>query len=504
MPVEFGRLGPMVKVASGGVGTVYWLTSFTLPGHSGPLAYKDVHGAPMLKDQQRREAIASMVAAVAIREAMNSADQDALDRYTTWPLVTVEQGGSTVGIVMPLLEDDFFVTAKPAGGQSTRRVFEFAYLSTSDTYMKNMGIDRTPMNDPLVRLSLSAQLAFAIGLLHKHNIVYGDLSLKNAAVAGNPPRLRLLDCDAAADLNDQARKQMHSPSFIPPEIANKSQKLQDLGTDVYKLGLCILRSLVTGQGVTQLKDARALGRNNTLDAAGVDLVGRAVSDVRGDRPTAKELCVYLEQTILARAHPPVIQEANLNRGAMPRGTDVVVTWRVDGATRLRILGPNGLVVDIDRPDGHPKGYSITPPGSGDVVVEATNKYGTGELTAGYVSLYDLPSVDYPKLPSPQVPAVPAVQIPAVLSALPPRPVVTTATHPVPRLDAPDLSPLLAQIGPVLPSDTFLAPGRRAAHRMQGVQQETSAEIADLITETLASATAAVRRATTTNTRGSRP
>jgi Protein kinase domain len=501
MPVEFDRLGPMTEIAAGGVGTVYRLASFRLPGHTGALAFKDVHPAPKLTGAQRAEAIRSMETAVALRDAMAPADQAALDEYTAWPLLTVERGGSTVGIVMPLLPDDFFVTARPPGAPSKRRVFEFAYLSPTDNFMKNLGVDRTPMNDPLVRLSLNAQLAFAVALLHKHGIVYGDLSLKNAAVAANPPRLKLLDCDAAAALTDLTRKQMHSPNFKPPEIANNSQTRQDLETDAYKLGLCMLRSLVTGQGVTQLKDPQELARTNALDPAGVDLVTRALSAVRTDRPTAKELCLYLQRTVLAQANPPRIRAAALNRQAMPRGTDVVVSWSVEGATSVRILGPNGLVVDIAQPDGHPRGYTITPPASGEILVEAANRYGSEQLLAGYVSLYDLPDVVWPPLPRPNIPAVPAVRMPA---AVPPRPAVSTATHPVPRLAAPDLSGLLAQIGPIVPGDAFLAPGRHAAGHLRDAQREASEQVAELITETLASVAATVRAAVTTSTQGGRP
>src|SRR5262249_32355525 len=153
-----------------------------------------------------------------------------------------------------------------------------------------------------------AQLCYVIGLLHKHNIVYGDLSLCNVAIAANPPRLLLLDCDPAAALSNTGRRQLHSPFFTPPEMS--SQKLQDLVTDVYKLGLCVLRGLVTGPGVTQLKDPSVLA--NLLDPEGLDLIERAVSARRDDRPTAKELYLYFERVVLSNAQPPVLHTVTLN------------------------------------------------------------------------------------------------------------------------------------------------------------------------------------------------
>jgi hypothetical protein len=501
--VDFSRLGAMSQIASGGAGTVHRLTSYRLPGYPGEVAFKDVHPVgPTFPDGVRRQAIRAMEAAVAVRDGLPPPDRDLLDEFTTWPLSTVELNGATVGILMPLLPDDFFVTTKPPSGAGKRKVFELAFLSPTDDWARINGIDRTPMTDPLVRLSLNAQLTFVIGLLHKHGIVYGDLSLKNVAVAANPPRMRLLDCDATALVADSGRdKQMHSPTFKPPEIENGSKQLQDLETDAYKLGLCILRSMITGPGVTQLKDASELTRTNALDPTGVDLVTRALSAVPADRPTAKELSLYLERTVRARANPPQIHAATVSRSALLRGTDLQVTWSVDGATAVRILGPNGLCIDLA--PGQTSPWTITPPASGDIVVEATNRYGTEQLSAGHVSLYDLPPFVTPALPRPQVPGVPAVRVPALSSPPPPRP-LTTALHPVPRLPAPDMSGLLGAAGPILPADTFLAPGRRAATRLQDVQHEASAQLAGLITEALTSATTAVRAAAATTSKGGRP
>ena len=109
---------------------------------------------------------------------------------------------------------------------------------------------------------LLAQLVYEVARLHKQDWVYGDLSFKNAAFAIDPPRMILLDCDGAADLHNQSRQQSHSLGWDPPECAKRN--VQDKATDVYKLGLAILRCLNPGKGAATMRDpGRVAGK---LDA----------------------------------------------------------------------------------------------------------------------------------------------------------------------------------------------------------------------------------------------
>ena len=69
---------------------------------------------------------------------------------------------------------------------------------------------------------LLAQLVYAIGRLHKHGWVFGDLSFKNAVFALDPPRMMLLDCDGAADLRDLGPQAGAStPCWDPPECPHR-------------------------------------------------------------------------------------------------------------------------------------------------------------------------------------------------------------------------------------------------------------------------------------------
>lgn len=477
MRVDKSQIGQLDPIAKGAEGQVYRLTPAVPAGFHLPLAYKEV-----LPVKTRALALEAMEHATGLRDAMDQADRDLLDGYTTWPLAMVDDKGAPVGALMPLIGSDFFIETRPPGRAPESKVFAFSYLCAKDALLMSQGITLGAADDPLIRLALITNLCFVIALLHKHQIVYGDLSLKNIAIANDPPRIMLVDCDPAASLSNLTRNQLHSPGFFPPE----QQKLQDLQTDVYKLGLCALRGMFRGTGVTQLKDPQAAV--GTLNAAGVALLTRALSANRADRPTAKELFEYFYDSLTERAAPPTLTAAALNRMAFVRGRDVVVNWSGTGARHLRIYGNNGFSVQVPEPDRHPNGFAITPPTAGDIMVEATNRHGTVTLHAGYVDPYELPElhVEDQHLPVLEVPDVQPVQIPDVLAALPPRPTVTTETHPVPTLDAPDLVSTLAAIRPIAAPpelQQLLSIAATTVQTLERVHRDANRRLAEMLTDT---------------------
>ncbi|MTD54792.1 hypothetical protein [Amycolatopsis pithecellobii] len=435
-------LGTLEFIAKGAVGNVYRLPNFTIPGCP-PLAYKEVRDiAPgEFSARNRQEALDAMAKTVAFRAGLSQADRGDLDEYTTWPIEMVEDNGAPCGMVMPLIPPDFFVRSSPRAGNPRDLVVDLSWLCAKESQAQNEGIDRSGYRDLLVRIALLAQLVYAVGRLHRHGIVYGDLSLKNAALAVNPPRVKLLDCDAAAELSDPARVQLHSPAFTPPENASGAQKVQDDRTDIYKLALCVIRGLQQGRGVTQTRDPAGLA--GKLDAPALDVITRAVGADRGRRPTAKELFDCLEQNLLAKASPPTLRSASLNRTAVPRGLDLEVSWEASGGKEVCVLGPNGFEVTLPDPGTPVATYVITPPASGEISVEVRNAHGTVRTVAGSVQVYDLPAfrVELDSLPRPVMSGVPAVMVPPVLHALPSVPTVSTAAHPAPRIELPSLEPV---------------------------------------------------------------
>ena len=314
MRVSSADLGQLVFLAEGGFAKVFRAQEFVLPGDETPLAYKQF-------TLDRAEQARSAAAAVAFRVGLSPSDRAELDQFCAWPRALVEdESGELCGLLMPLIPEEFFCRYEdPTSGQITAMPREMSWLVASEAQRNASMIDLADVDHP-ERLTLLAQLAYIIAWLHEHGWVFGDISFKNAVFAVGPPRMMLLDCDGAAALTDFDRRQISTPMWDPPEChigpasnqlfsvavsafsrragprswragPRSEQTLQDTITDVYKLGLAILRCLTPGKGAVS---SRTVGRlAGELDAEGTDLVTRALSAYRASRPTARELYTYL-------------------------------------------------------------------------------------------------------------------------------------------------------------------------------------------------------------------
>jgi hypothetical protein len=411
MNIRKQDLGATDFIASGAFGAVYKVPGYHLPGDPTPLAFKE-----FTTDQARQAKVAKKI--VSFRDDLDPAEQAKLDRYTTWPRALVSEHGSVCGLLMPLIPDEFFCDQlDPETGNMTRKPREMGWLITTGA-QRTAAKMNMPDVDRTTRLTLLTQLAYSIGLLHKHGWVFGDLSFKNAAFALAPTRFMLLDCDGAAALSDQSRKQFSTPFWEPPESGRQAD--QDDVTDVFKLGLAIMRCLTPGKGASNSRKASRLG--TALDAAGTDLITRALSDNRAGRPTAKNLYQYLRQLAASRITIPDLIRAELVTPVVLRGMDARLTWHVEHAEKVLILAGNGQRIELDL-TASPNGYTFRPQASGPVTVTAQNRFGTASLVVGELTLYELPSfdVDLSHLPRPLIPALPRLNLPLLDQVLADRP-----------------------------------------------------------------------------------
>ena len=234
--------------------------------------------------------------AVAFRDSLSSRDQEKLDTYTAWPRAMVEGGHS--GLVMPLIPPDYFrALTDDETGLPVLKPLAMNWLVASANQINTAGLDLRDVSRR-ERLDLLAQLCRAVGYLHEQGWVFGDVSLSSAVFALNPPRLMLVDCDAAAPESDGHRRQGHTPFDEPPECLSDPTRLEDAVTDVYKLGLCILRCLSPGEGAATTRNTDRLA--GSYPAEFVELVAHAIGTDRSGRPSARRL----EEALVSISYDP--------------------------------------------------------------------------------------------------------------------------------------------------------------------------------------------------------
>ncbi len=435
MRVNRADLGPLKELASGGYGKVHHALQYRLPGDPAAIAYKEF--TTDVAGQAR-----SAENAVSFRDLLNPADRADLDRCTVWPRAVVEERGAVTGLLMPLIPGEFFFeTTDPASGDTTRKLRELQWLIATPTLLAENGVADF---DDTERFTLLGQLVYEIARLHKQDWVYGDLSFKNAAFAVDPPRMILLDCDGAADTHDLRRKQAHSLGWEPPECAQVN--IQDKATDVYKLGLAILRCLNPGPGAATMKDPRRLA--GRLDTAGMALIERAVGQDPARRPTAKELYAYLRRVVAARVTPPEVVAARLVTPLRVRGMDARVEWEIKNVQEITIRAGANPPETVTT-NGQPQVHIFRPRASGPVTIEAANRYGAVRVDLGELILYDLPVFDpgsyIGTLPRLAAPALEAFTLDALAPALATVPRVTVPEFPkLPSVPTADLSSVLKE------------------------------------------------------------
>jgi hypothetical protein len=473
MRVNRADLGRLEEISEGGFGRVSRAPQYRLPGDPATaIAYKEF--TTEVAAQAR-----SAEKAVLFRDLMSPADRADLDRCAVWPLALVAEGAAVTGLLMPLIPGDFFFdTIDPFTGDKTRMLRDLQWLIANSTQLAAQTM--APV-DEIDRLVLIARLVYDIGRLHKHGWVYGDLSLMNAAYALNPPRLVLLDCDGAASLTDASRKQSHSIGWKPPECAQLN--VQDKETDVYKLGLAIMRFLNPGiEDISTKTDHRLIG--GKLDQVGVRLVERALGTDRSARPTAKELYAYLHGVVAARVTPPEVAAAWLATPLRVRGMDARIEWQIKNVAEVTIrVGANPP--ETVQTDGQPQVHMLhSPQQSGPVTIEAANRYGAVRVDLGELTLYELPPFDLRDLVGtlPRLPEAPTLEA-FTLGALAP------ALATVPRVPVPDFPKIpsvpTADLGGVIRE--MVLPGSDIAGTLQfpnlgALVAEPTREMAEVLTD----------------------
>lgn len=281
-------LGNRTRLAAGGTAVVYALRDFFLPeAPSRRWVYKKY------KPTYRPVSLYGMSSIVRLLDGLEPKQRALFDKAFNWPVrVVVDGGEGAAGVILPLLDDDYFLQLHLSSGAVSRVTAEMQFLLMDRAYAAKVQI---PFPDPDQRRALVRSMVHAMGLLDRVEVVYGDLSARNVLYRLSPrPAVHLVDCDAVRVRGAAAagKRQPHSPDWEPPEaLLAKRRKdstgffIQSAATDRYKLGVAILRMLTPGAGSTNLDPRHA---KPILPPHLYAMLQRSLGDEKAARPSAKQ------------------------------------------------------------------------------------------------------------------------------------------------------------------------------------------------------------------------
>lgn len=288
--IGLSALGPLgEQLGVGGQGRVFLAPAITLDDVAGPLVYKQYkpgHVPPH-----------GLSAVVSRRLRMDVATRQRLDRLAVWPVRIVEQAGAVSGVLMPLIPGQFFEDRYLPSGRSTRSLREVQHLFIDPDRALRLGM---PAPTAAQRLLVCRDFAAALHLLHRNDLVIGDINAKNAVFRLDArPCVMIVDCDAIRIKGAAAVvKQLNAPDWEPPEDTLTQ------ATDLYKFGLFVLRCLGPGAMASVSRDpARA---DAVLAPEGRTLLRASLSHRPADRPTAQDWGRFFDglQPVIRRQSAP--------------------------------------------------------------------------------------------------------------------------------------------------------------------------------------------------------
>jgi DNA-binding helix-hairpin-helix protein with protein kinase domain len=284
-------------LATGGTAKIYGLGNFQFSSWAtGEWVFKEYK-------KKFRPPVFGMRQLAGFLTGLEAPQRDQFLRCITWPAAVVVDDKSAaegaLGVLLPLIPNEYFVDLR-LSRETKRKAAEGQFLFQSETYCRKVGIQ---FADQSQRLSIVARLVYAIGLLHKANVVYGDLSARNFLYRLNPrPGVILLegDCVRLPGARAGFGAQPHTPDWEPPEALEAIRRKDSTGfaiqskhTDEYKLGLAVLRIMTPGVPSSNRDPEAARGK---LPSGLYQFLLRSLSADPTQRPATKEWYAALKES----------------------------------------------------------------------------------------------------------------------------------------------------------------------------------------------------------------
>jgi hypothetical protein len=289
LAIEERELGSREQIGAGGMAKVYHVPELIVAEQpEQQWVYKK------FKPLCRPVPLYGMQTLVKLIDGLEAKQREVFIRSLNWPVrVVVDDSPGAAGVILPLLGAEYFVDLKVSSGAVKRKAAELQFLFKDREYCARVGI---AFPDEDQRRAICRSLCYAMALLDKADVVYGDLSARNVLFRLHPrPAALLVDCDAVRVHGAAAAfgRQPHSPDWEPPEAHHARRQrnstgfsIQNKATDRYKLGLAILRILTPGEGSSGATDARRAKR--VLPPALYSMLEKSLDHDATRRPTARD------------------------------------------------------------------------------------------------------------------------------------------------------------------------------------------------------------------------
>jgi len=218
---------------------------------------------------------------------------------------------------MPAIEDAFY--RRYGLRTNPKRVLcDWNQLSYQDAPLPAHMISEVPRPSVEEKILLIKDLAGTVDLLHRHDIIVGDMSGKNLIWTTQPNRVIIIDCDS---FRISGRKGVcihkESPGWIDPTLQG-SQTCKE--SDIYKLGVAAFRSLWNDPSSVVSPDVVNRSRPSNIPGDMISLISASVGST--NRPTSNDWVRRLDQIFKFKGRPVVAATgtpiAGISRPTRPR------------------------------------------------------------------------------------------------------------------------------------------------------------------------------------------
>lgn len=292
-PIDFRTIsGQLQELGRGGEGVVY--SAATL----GNRVYKEFLSASHTTPDQ-----AALDRLIGLQSQWTPEERAWLTQRTVWPETMVFDQGRLKGFTMPSIEKRYF--RRHGIRQNPKTILcEWNYLSLRTKFQSNPNIvSEVPRVSPVEALVLVHDLSKTMKLLHKYDVIIGDISGKNLLWTDSPNlQVMIIDCDSfRIGGSDGVASPKQSPDWDDPFLNGKPTSQE---SDIYKLALAAYRSVwAVGTDRPQPPNFSLAPKPNGIPDELANLITRSLAE--SSRPSAEEWENELSMPARFRGRPAI-------------------------------------------------------------------------------------------------------------------------------------------------------------------------------------------------------